>query len=82
MPVAWPIRRLSSRQAHHLPIGILDEPLDDVAPNDTERTDNNRLILHTLSYWAEREAVLTTGVLNYFHCFIAVSTRMVKKLNL
>ena len=48
MPVAWPVRRLSSRQTHHLPIGLLDEPLDDVAPNDTERTDNDRLILHVL----------------------------------
>src|SRR5512136_2017326 len=51
MPVTRPVRRLSSRQTHHLPIGLLDEPLDDVAPNDTERTNNDRLILHALSYW-------------------------------
>jgi hypothetical protein len=34
-----------------LPIGLLDEPLNDVAPNDTERTDNDRLILHALPEW-------------------------------
>lgn len=51
MSVAWSVRRLSSRQTHHLPIGLLGELLGDVAPNDTERTDNDRLILHSLPYW-------------------------------
>ena len=56
MPIALPVQRLASRQPYHLPIGLLDEPLGDVAPNDTKRTDNDSLILHTLSCWADCEA--------------------------
>jgi hypothetical protein len=48
MTVAWPVRSLPSRQPHHLPIGLLNEPLYDVAANDPKRTDNYRLILHAV----------------------------------
>jgi hypothetical protein len=43
--VTWPVRRFPSRQPHYSPIRLLNEPLDDVASNDPERTDNDRLIL-------------------------------------
>src|ERR1039458_7007777 len=52
--VARPVWLLSSRQTNHLPIAFLDEPLNDVTANDTERTDNDRLILHTLIQIAEK----------------------------
>jgi hypothetical protein len=32
--------------AHHLPIGLFDEPLGDVAPNHAQRADNDHLMLH------------------------------------
>ena len=56
MPVTLSVRRLASRQPHHLPIGLLNEPLGDVAPDDTKCSDNDSLILHTLSCRADCEA--------------------------
>src|SRR4029453_422072 len=47
VPVACPVRRLASRQPYDLPIRLLDELLGDVAPNDTKRTDTDRLVLPT-----------------------------------
>ena len=41
---------LSSRQTNYLPLALLDKPLDDVMPNDTERPNNDRLILHILPH--------------------------------
>jgi hypothetical protein len=49
--VAWTVCRLPSRQPHHSPIGLLNEPLDKVASNNPERTDNDRLILHAVPDW-------------------------------
>jgi hypothetical protein len=46
--VAWSVCRLPSRQPHHSPIGLLNEPLDNVASNNPERTDNDRLILSSV----------------------------------
>ena len=45
----WQVVGLSRRKAsdgaryRHIAVDLLDEPLDDVAPNDTERTDNTAL---------------------------------------
>ena len=50
MPIARAIRRLSPRQTNHLPIALLDEFFDDVEPDNTERTDNDRLFLHALPH--------------------------------
>src|SRR4030095_6613721 len=47
LSVARRVRRRASRQPYDLPIRLLYELLGDVAPNDTKRTDNDRLVLHT-----------------------------------
>jgi hypothetical protein len=54
MPVTWAVRLLSSRQTNYPPIAFLDEPLNDVTANDTEGTNNDRPILHTLIQIAEK----------------------------
>jgi hypothetical protein len=51
--------------AHHLPIGLFDEPLGDVAPNHAQRADND----HLCCIWLTRPTarpVLTPYVLDGF----------------
>jgi hypothetical protein len=75
--ISWPVRRLPSRQPHHSPIGLLNEPLDDVAADDPKRTDNYCFILHavpdqsvtvtdTIQVVVLTRPILTTAGLNYF----------------
>jgi hypothetical protein len=64
VPVARPVWLLSSRQTNNLPIAFLDEPLDDVTAYDTEGTNYDRLILHTLPHsWSLPFRTLITVML-------------------
>ena len=46
VPVARAVRRRSPRQTDHLPVASLHEPLDDVTPDDPERANHDRFLLH------------------------------------